>query len=77
MQASVDLHSTKTKTCAHAKKSRNHTEARKWMNLWLLSLLTLSRTPEYINQVARPSKDPISNKRIEAGLHCKRQTLPR
>ena len=29
MQASVDLHSTKTKTCAHAKKSRNHTEARK------------------------------------------------
>ena len=37
MQASVDLHSPKTKTCAHAKKSRNHTEARKYMNLWLLT----------------------------------------
>merc|ERR1719220_3382547 len=56
MQASVDLHSTKAKTCAHPKKSRNHTE--------------------YINQVTRPSKDAIPNKRIEAGLHCKRQTLP-
>ena len=32
--------------------------------------------PEYVNEVARPAKNTVTNEREETGLHCQRKTLP-
>ena len=83
MEASVDLHSSQSKTCANPEQSRNHAEntilclcwSKKTVDLLWAQINVLSE-PYYIDQITRPAKDAISNEGIEAGLHCERQALP-